>query len=225
MSYGLSFVNNNDVVVLDSEFARLVVVSSGTYWPNAEHGLGSIVAFPHVITTQEPPLIFARPDTSPGIAAIASVIIGGSPGAWTGFSLRTRSVHFLRPSGRWFAAVFQPTATAPYGLRLWDGGARLLFDSGTPCAVFSRAFANWQYVKSENLAIGYSNFYTVPFDFPENEYLMINNFSMNMVAGNNPGRMLSSLWDFNSRQLWAVTTSTSNPTAFYLPALFGKLNT
>lgn len=62
MSFGLRFMNNSNVVTLDTEFARLTVLASGTYAPNAESGLTSIVTFPAAITTQEPPLVFARPN-------------------------------------------------------------------------------------------------------------------------------------------------------------------
>jgi hypothetical protein len=54
--------------------------------------------------------------------------------------------------------------------------------------------------------------------------MMLNNFGMSMVAGNAPGRLLYSWWDFPSNTLWAITAATSNPTAFYLPALFAKMN-
>ncbi len=39
MSYGMQFTNNGDVVTLDSEFARLMVISTGRYAPTEEGGL------------------------------------------------------------------------------------------------------------------------------------------------------------------------------------------
>lgn len=53
MTFGLTFTNNNDVVTLDSEFSRLVIVQSGRYSGGA--------AFSPAITTAEPPLVFVRP--------------------------------------------------------------------------------------------------------------------------------------------------------------------
>ena len=71
MSYGLSFINNNQVVI-DSEFARLTVICSGRYAPTQESGLGSVTYFPRVITSAEPPLVFCRPDTG-GIAGLTAM--------------------------------------------------------------------------------------------------------------------------------------------------------
>lgn len=223
MSYGLQFINNSGLVTLDSEYARMVVLESGNYIPNSDGGLTSGVMFAQTVTTPEPPLIFVRPTSEAGTAAIATVALFGSPGAWTGFSVRTRSVNYLQPRGRWFTAAFRARATAAYGMRLWDGSANLLFDSGTPCAVFTAAFQNWTYQFTQQLTIGNSNFYAVPYAFPESDYMLINNYSMNLVAGAAAGRLISSLWDFPNKKLYAVTTATSNPTAINLPAVFARI--
>jgi hypothetical protein len=153
------------------------------------------------------------------------VTIVGSAGNWTGFTLRTRNVNYAQPNGKWFAAAFQPRAEAPYGLRLWGEDAGLLFDSATPCAVFTRAFQTWTYVRTEQLDIGYTNIFRVtgPSAIPEDEYLMVNNFAMNMCAGNSPGRTLTSMWNFSTNELYVGTTSTANPVFMYLPALFAKM--
>jgi hypothetical protein len=223
MTYGLQFTNTAGVITLDSEVARLSVMFTGVYSPNADSNLTAIVNFPAPITTQEPPLIFARPTTSAGTAAISSVVVFGSAGNWTGFQIRTRSVNYLQPNGKWFAAIFKSTPAAQYGLRMWDGAGQTVFDNGNQCAVFTRAFQNWTYAFSQQLDIGATNFFEVPFDFPEGEYMLINNFGMSMVGGNPTGRLLGCLWDFSNRKLYATTTSTSNPNTIYLPALFAKL--
>jgi hypothetical protein len=224
MAFGLEFINNSNVVTLDSEYARLCVICSGRYLPNQEGGLGSVTAFPVVITTQEPPLVFCRPDTvASGYASIVLARIVGSPGNWTGFYVRAWNVNSAQPNGRWFAGAFQAKALAQFGLRLFGASSELLFDSDTPSAVFTRAFQNWTYRRTETLDIGSANIYTVPTTFPEDEYLLINSFSMNMAAANTPGRMLGSRWVFSAGELQATTTGTSNPFAFYLPAVFAKM--
>lgn len=225
MSFGLSFTNNQDVVVLDSEFSRLCVIASGRYTPNDENGFGTYTTFPTVVTSQEPPLVFIRPDTVSGVmAAATSMRLLGSAGNWTGFYIRTMSVNTAQPSGRYFVGAFGAQAVASFGMRLWDGSTKLLFDSGTPSASFTRSFANWTYVKSERTeTTSYMNYYTVPFNFPENEYLMINSFGMNLLSGDNVGRTISSLWDFSAGTLWAVTQSFNNPYDFHLPAVFAKI--
>lgn len=224
MAFGLQFTNTSGTVTLDSEYARLSVLFTGNYTPNAGGGRAASVAFPSVVTTQEPPLVFIRPTTISGLASATQMSVSGTPGAWTGFSLRAFNTDSAAPNGKYFVATFQAKATANFGLRIWDGSSGLLFDSGTASAVFSRAYQNWNFVRSVLVTGGtYVNYYTVNYSFPEDEYLMINNFGMNMVAGNSPGRMLYSLWDFPNKVLYAVTASTSNPTAIYLPALFAKI--
>ncbi|MFK3794708.1 hypothetical protein [Pseudomonas sp. NPDC088444] len=223
MSFGFQFVNNSNVVTLDSEFARMVVLESGNYVPNSDGGINAVVNFSRVIMSQEPPLIFARPTTENGISAISSVIIYGSPGAWTGFSIRSRSNNYLQPRGRWFTAAFKAQAVSTYGMQIWDGSANLLFDSGNPCAVFTVAYQNWTYAFTQTLDIGVSNFFTNPKPLNETDYMLINNYSMNVIGGSNSGSLISSLWDFPNGILYAVTTSSANSRGFYVPALFARL--
>lgn len=225
MSFGLEFTNTSGVVALDSEYARLSIIYSGTYAPTEESGLGSTTTFPAPITTQEPPLVFCRPTTVSGVAVISSFRVNGSPGAWTGFYLRTENVNTAQPNGKYFVAVFASKASAAFGLRMWDGGAGLIFDSGTQAAVFTRAYQNWTFKSSVLLSdnVNYRNTYTIPSGFPAGEYILANTFGMNMVSGNAPGRALGNRWDFTVGEMQAYTTATSNPYAFYLPALFAKM--
>lgn len=224
MSFGMQFTNGSNQVTLDSEYARLSVLRTGRFVANGDSGLSSTTYFATPITSQEPPLVFARPDAS-GVAALTACAILGGAGNWTGFFVRTQSVKYTPPNGEYFAAGFKATATASFGARMWDATGNLIFDSGTPSALFTRAFQNWTFEKSvyDSATTNYSNYYKILDALPAaNEFLLINTFGMNMVAGNNPGRLLASIWDFPNNTLRALTTSTSNPTAFYLPALFAK---
>lgn len=162
--------------------------------------------------------MFCRPDTG-GIAGLTAMQVLGSAGAWTGFYVRAYDVNTNQPNGRYFAASFGAQPVASYGMRLWDGSSKLLFDSGTPTALFTRAFQNWVYVRSETTTSGSTrSFYTVSFNFPENEYLLINTFGMNMVTGSPAGRLVKTLWSFSTGTLYAVTDGFSNPFAFFMPA-------
>jgi hypothetical protein len=99
----------------------------------------------------------------------------------------------------------------------------MLFDSGTPNATFTRSFQNWTYVKSDMTDQGlYRNYYSVPFSFPQNEFMLINNFGMNMVSGGTIPRQLYCTWDFVGNTLYAVTVAANNPFNFFLPAVFAK---
>lgn len=222
--YGVQFINNNNVVTLDSEFARLMVISSGRFSPTQEQGLGSVTTFTRPVTSQEPPLVFVRPDTVGGVAGLCRMALLGSPGNWTGFYVRGYDVNTAQPNGRYFVAAFAAQPVAQYGMRLWDGSGNLLFDSGTPNATFTRAFQNWNYVKYDTTVQGLTRiFYSVPFNFPENEYLLLNTFGMSMTAGSSIPRQLYCWWDFPNGVLYAITVAASNPFAFFLPAVFAKM--
>lgn len=225
MAYGVQFVNNSNVVTLDSEYARLMVISSGRYQPTEESGLGSTTYFAVPVTSQEPPLVFVRPDTVNQVAGLCAMRLIGSAGNWTGFYVRAYDVNTAQPNGRYFVAAFGAQPVANFGFRIWDGSSKLLFDSGTPNANFTRSFQNWNYVGFDYTTQGLTRiYYTVPFNFPENEYLLINNFGMGMNSGSGIPRNLYCWWDFPNAKLYAITIASSNPTAFFLPAVFAKMN-
>ncbi|MBD1553645.1 hypothetical protein [Pseudomonas typographi] len=225
MTFGLQFTNNSGTTVIDSEYARLVVISSGRYAPTEESGMGSTTYFPRPVTSQEPPLVFVRPDTVSAVAGLCFMRLVGSAGNWTGFYVRAYSASTAQPNGRYFVAAFMAQVVADFGMRLWDGGQSLLFDSGTVAANFTRAFQNWTYVKYDYDDQGLTRvYYTVDFGFPQDEYLLINNFGMPMNAGSAIPRNLYCWWDFPNSKLYAITAASSNPTAFFLPALFAKMN-
>lgn len=224
MPYGLEFTNDSNVVTVDSEFTRLVVLAKGSYVPNLESGLGSITTFPRAITSQEPPLVFIRPSATNGIAGLCLMRVVGSPGAWTGFYVRAYDVNTHQPNGSYFACGFSATPLAEFGMRLWDGNSKLLFDSGTPYARFTRAFQNWSYVRSDTTSQGQvRNYYRVNFTFPAGEHMLINTFSMPMLDDEPFNRYLYCWWDFSGGNLYALTVGTHNPFAFFLPAVFAKL--
>jgi hypothetical protein len=226
MTYGLQFVNNSNVVTLDSEYARLMVISSGRFSPTEENGLGSTTYFARAVTSQEPPLVFVRPDTVNSVAGLCLMRLVGGPGNWTGFYVRAYDNKTAQPNGRYFVAAFAAQAVANFGMRLWDGASSLLFDSGTPNASFTRAFQTWNYEKNDSSDQGFTRiYYSVPFNFPEDEYLLINSFGMGLNSGSAITRGLYCWWDFPRSKLYAITSAPANPTAFFLPALFAKMNT
>ncbi|MGX9379050.1 hypothetical protein [Pseudomonas sp. JQ36] len=215
--FGLSVVNDAGVISIDSEYSRLCVLQIGTY----SGGAGSAtISFNPVITTQEPPLVFLRPNNNGGLVTIGCSILG-SAGNWTGINI-TGPTNYA-PNGKYFIGGFAPTPTASFGLRLWDGASKLLFDSGKQAAVFTRFYQNWTYVKSTQDAQGfYTNWYSSPFSTSADEYLMINNAGMRMLSGDNVGRGTGITYDFAASQLWFTTSALNNPFSFSLPAVFAK---
>lgn len=208
MSHGLTFNNNSDVVTLDSEFARLVVIHKGIYGPAGGD-------FPSVITSQEPPLIFVRPSTG----GFQWVSLKGSPGNWTGFINGASG-----GSGSFFVAAYESAPTAEYGLRLWDGDAKQLFDNGTPCAQFTDVVAGWAYGGASNPSVGrwISTFYAaVPLN--TGNYMLINNIAMN-IPGGSTFSLLSCFWDYANNRVVAQLQNIGdfNGSSFFLPLMFAK---
>lgn len=227
MTFGVQFVNASNVVTLDSEFARLSVLASGRYSANADKGRATAVTFPEVITTQEPPLVFIRPDPV-GIAGLAYYQPLGSAGAWTGFYFYGQgginAAATAPPNGEYFAAAFAASPTASFGARMWDASGKLIFDSGTPSALFTRAYQTWNYEASVKDVQGYYwNYYKVFDGLPApGEFTLINNFGMPLVSGGTMGRQLGLFWDYTANTLRATTTALSNPYNFWLSVIFAK---
>jgi hypothetical protein len=228
MSFGLQFTNTSGVVTLDSEFARMCVIASGSLNNNGSSDRNSTNMFGVTITTQEPPLIFIKPaNPNNGWAVSMNTFMPiGSPGAWTGFQIISTYVQSpIFAQGEWFACQFGAIPSAAYGLRLWDGAGNVLFDSGTPAAVFTRAAQNWSFVKIESTpTTSLRRYYSTPFNFATGEYQMVNQFGMTMLSNDNIGRAISTWWDWPTNTLWAVTEGFSNPAEFQIPALFAKRN-
>ncbi|MFJ4587914.1 hypothetical protein ACIP1Z_11480 [Pseudomonas moraviensis] len=217
--FGLTAVNDAGIVSIDSEYARLSVMQSGRY--SGSSGVAS-VTFNPPLTMQEPPFIFVRPDNNGGVVTIGCGLIG-SPGNWTGMTVIGATNY--NPAGKYFVGGFAPSATAHFGLRLWNGSNTLIFDSGMQSAVFTRFYQNWTYVKSTQDTQGfYTNWYSAPFNSSSEEYLMINNASMRLLSGDNVGRIGGIFFDFGLSQLWFTTRALNNPFNFSMPAVFAKIS-
>ena len=214
MSYGLTFKNNSDVVTLDSEFSRLVVLENGVWAGSASIG----VAFSNAITTDEPPLVFVRPDQSDYFAAC---LIQGSPGNWHAFRFDTLSgVH---SSGKWFAAAFKSTPVSSYGLRLWKESSELIFDSGTPCAQFTRAISSWTYLGAEQTQPGVSRLsWSAPSPIATGDYMMLNNIAMDMAGVVSRQGRVQAVWDYAGNRVVIQATGVDLPSAQYLSVVFAK---
>lgn len=224
MTWGFEFINNDDVVIIDSEYARLSVLSKGRFIPTQESGLGSSTNFERVITTQEPPLVFVKPDNVGVIAGLCRALILGAPGNWTGFYVRAYDINTAQPRGSYFAAAYLATPTALWGGRLYDQNELLIYDTGTPSAVFTRSQPSWSYVTSGTDAQGVPMVYfSVPFVFSSSEYMLINNFSMDIAGSSFRAGQIYCWWDFPANRLWAITIGVTVQTTLYVPAVFAKL--
>lgn len=206
MSYGLQFTNNSDVVTLDSEFARLVVLQSGRFSGGA--------SFSPAITSVEPPLVFVRPDAT---MTFQYVTILGSPGAWTGFS------YVGGGAGNFFCAAFQSKAIDSYGLRLWDGSSTVVFDSGTPCAQFTRTIVDWTYLGSVPTGQGTNQAsWTAYSPLNTGDYMLVNNIGMDVLGTATRFAKLYCTWDVANNRIVPFVIGVNNSTSFFVPITFAK---
>jgi len=214
MPYGLLFTNNNDVVVLDSEFSRLVALARGSYSGSG----GASVVFPFAITTQEPPLVFVRPAQS---NTLCFCKISGSAGAWTGFSFA--GIAGVFNSGSWFCAAFQSKETANFGLRLWDGSSKVIFDHGTACAQFTRTLTSWTYLGSSPTGQGVSKLsWTAYSPLDAGDYMLINNVAMDVAGLTSRQGNQYAVWEYGNNRLVMQVVGVDISTAYYTPIVFAK---
>lgn len=215
MTFGVTFTNNNDVVTLDSEFARLVVLQQGTWNGN---GSGVYVPFAKSVTTAEPPLIFVRPDQS---NTMCFCVVQGSAGAWTGFSFA--GIAGQGTSGKWFSAAFKSEPTAKFGFRIWDASAELLFDSGTPCAQFTRTITGWTYLGSSSTGQGTSRLsWTAASSLASGDYMMLNNIAMDIAGGASRQGNMYAVWEYQNDRLVIQAVGVDLQTSLYVPVVFAK---
>ncbi|MDR8369225.1 hypothetical protein NM213_04775 [Pseudomonas lactis] len=215
MAYGVMFKNNADVVTLDSEFSRLVVLEKGT-WNGT--GAGVFVPFSKTITTDEPPLVFVRPDQS---NVFCLCLIRGSSGAWTGFSFV--GTVGQATSGKWFAAAFKAAPTAKFGFRIWDGASNLLFDSGTPCAQFTRTITSWTYLGATQTSQGvYKLVWTTTFSLAVGDYMLLNNIAMDVAGSTSRQGNMYAEWQYQNDRLLIYAIGVDLQTTLYTPVVFAK---
>lgn len=214
MSYGLTFTNSGDTVVLDSEFARLVVLARGSYGGSG----GASVGFPFTITSAEPPLVFVRPAQS---NTLCFCKLSGSPGAWTGFSFT--GIAGVGTSGIWFCAAFQSAPLAKFGLRLWDGRERLLFDNGTACAQFTRTISSWIYLGSEQTSQGvYRLSWTANTPLSTGDFMLLNNIAMDVAGSSTRQGNQYAVWQYENNRLVMQVIGVDIQTTLYTPVVFAK---
>lgn len=207
MSYGFEFKNGSDVVTLDSEFSRLVVLHSARYSGGA--------AFPAPITSDEPPLIFAKPD---GNGAFQWVRMLGGPGNWTGWLNESST------PGTYFIAAYESKPTASYGIRLWDGNSKLLFDNGTPCAQITSVITSWSFLGATNTSVGrWSYAWSASAPLSSGGYMLINNIAYDL-PGQDTFSKLSCGWNYAGNVVTTVLQNIGDfrGDSFFVPLLFAK---
>lgn len=173
MSFGFQSINDGSFIQIDAEAPRLCMLTKGSY-SGTTNASG---VFARAITSQDPPIVFIRPDQG-AIQVPISVWFTGGPGNWTGFTMKASNVNATL-SGQYFAAAWASMGTAAYGLRLWDQSAVLVYDSGAPAVVVTFAAGNWTYLGEEQLTVGHRYFWGINKMLGAGEFVSLNPFAMN----------------------------------------------
>lgn len=227
-SYGLVFKAGDDNrVVIDSEYSRLVVMYKGRYVGTEEDGNSSSTYFPSPITTQEQPLVFIRPDSANGIIGMSNLEIFGAAGNWTGFRVRIFNMYTIKPVGRWFVAGYVAQPLATFGARLRDTSRKMIFDSGTPAAQFVRASNTWTYAGSGTTGQGVSiTYFNSQFNLNEDEYMLINNLCMQAVTigSGTANRQIAAMWNYPSRILTLGMIGVQNAIVTGVTVMVGRIS-
>lgn len=143
--FGFRARNDGGVIQVSAEHPYLSLHADGSLALGTAYQ--TVINFPTVCTTQQPPLIFVKPTwASQGENLSFKCGVIGSPGNWTGFRLvngNTTQVSSLL----WFAAIWAPlTAAGDYGMRIRDANGNICFHSSSQLIKFSRFITSWTFV-------------------------------------------------------------------------------
>jgi hypothetical protein len=217
MSYGFQSINDNSFVQIDSEAPRLCMLTRGSY-SGTTNASG---VFARAVTSQDPPLVFVRPDQ--GVIQVPiSVWFTGGPGNWTGFTMKASNVTATL-SGQYFAAAWTSMGTAAYGMRLWDQNAALVYDSGAPAVVVTFAAGNWTYLGDEVLTVGRRYIWSISRLLGAGEYISLNPFAMNCHNASSGGGCALAVDYANSRILMYSLATNAWTDQGHRPFLCAKL--
>ncbi|MCV4287856.1 hypothetical protein OH708_08065 [Pseudomonas capsici] len=219
MTYGFRATNESSYVQIDSESPRLCMIEKGSYGGS---NYTVTVMFSIPITTTEPPMVFIRPSVNNGNELYRTMILLGSSGAWTGFQITAMNIAY-QPTGAWFVATFASRGTALYGMRLWDPASKIIYDSGAYAVAVTNVLPGWTYAGQVQVDIGRRYKWVAGRGLAENEYFMINVFSLG-IQDNGSGSTCAVSIDYTNNQtcMWS-----SGFTAWidqgHRPVVFAKL--
>jgi hypothetical protein len=217
MSFGFQSINDGSFIQIDAEAPRLCMLTQGSY-SGTTNASG---VFARAITSQDPPLVFIRPDS--GVIQVPiSVWFTGGPGNWTGFTMKASNVTATL-SGQYFVAAWASMGTAAYGLRLWDQSAALVYDSGAPAVVVTFAAGNWTYLGSEVLVVGSRYIWSISKLLGAGEYISLNPFAMNCHNASTGGGCALGVDYANSRILMYSLATNAWTDQGHRPFLCAKL--
>lgn len=224
MSFGFLSRNDSSYVQIDSDTPRLCFIEKGVY---GGASFQVTVNFSIPIQSIEPPLVFIRPSMKNTDELYSAQFLNGSAGNWTGFTVQSMSKS-SEPTGDWFVAFFGSRANAGYGMRIWDGSANVLYDSGATPVVVTTILATWTYIGKVTRP-DYGAFYkwVAGRGLSAGEYFCLNDFAMGMQDANSTGSACAISNDYTNNQIcmWAFNSISGGPQVSigHRPVIFAKL--
>lgn len=223
MSFGFLSVNDSSYVQIDSDTPRLCLIEKGAY---AGVSYQVTVSFSAPIQSVEPPLVFIRPSVRNTNELYAAQFLNGSAGNWTGFTVRCTNINY-QPTGDWFVAFFGSRASSAFGLRIWDGGSNVLYDSGSAPVVVTTIQSTWTSVGKVTLDIGALYKYVAGRGLAAGEYFCLNDFALGLMDSNSTGGYGAISNDYTNNQIcmWTNNSTSSGPRTDqgHRPVIFAKL--
>lgn len=157
MSFGFEAINDNSSVIVSSESRPLVYVSRGQVSITnsvVDRPASGSAGFP-AISTQAPPRVFVRLNSSRHSSMACYITINGSPGNWTSFTIYAAAqgggtlplyvVDYVLcvPSGG-----IGTDLTSGYGMVLYGEDGQAVFNHTQRIVKFSKFTKTWTYSKS-----------------------------------------------------------------------------
>ena len=223
MSWGFRSINDASYVQIDSDSPRLCHLYSGNYG-GSNYTVN--INFPAPVKTAEPPCIFIRPSTTSATELYRRLIINGSAGNWTGFTVESSNVTY-QPTGKWFVAVFASLGKSDFGMRLFDSAGAIIYDTGAPPVIVTKVSTAWAYAGSIQMTLGRASYWRTPMWAEEDEYIMINPFSRPIFQAGGASGGTCGLRINYSGGYTEIYSVSNNPwtNIGYIPAVFARLFT
>lgn len=161
--------NNN--VTIDDANGVMHVTEIGSYTPSNNVEMSVYITFQRPVTSEAPPMVFLRPGDAGGCYNLGFV---GGPGNWT--ACRFAAMGGNRSTGSYFLGVLAPSASGEqWGLRVWDGNHRLMYDSGLMYTQLTARLPGrtWSYLGKTRQ--GSSFFWTYEINNPNKDWYFLAN--------------------------------------------------
>ncbi|HBP5732873.1 TPA: hypothetical protein L6B58_04715 [Pseudomonas aeruginosa] len=178
MSYGALIRGNSGQTIIDDVNPCMHIVESGTYGVQGATEL--VISYSNPINSPYEPYVYVRPNGPHQIYQFRHL---GGPGAWTGFAFYQSIFRDTEPpvyGGQWKAAAVMLPRTGGWGLQVFDGQSRVMFDSNREIVRFVGGAQTWsKYAFNPNWPGGMRlQTWAMPYPYEASTYYMVSHFNL-----------------------------------------------